>query len=123
MAERRRAPIGARTQYCAAPTSSAKMFGRLDASIPLALFPVRLEARWLPLADPTEIVIRIFPDEITVDRHQPWLTETEYSLATEYWEAAWRGAGVDPALSSARSWLAGHLGPRGKKNEVRGREV
>ena len=44
-------------------------FTLLDPELPLALFPVRLEARFLPENQPTEIVVRVFPDEIHVDAH------------------------------------------------------
>ena len=39
--------------------------------LPLALFPVRLEARFLPDNNPTEIVVRVFPDEISPIRTSP----------------------------------------------------
>ena len=52
-------------------TGPADAFADLDGNLPLALFPVRLEARFLPDADPTEIVVRVFPDDIHADAHDP----------------------------------------------------
>jgi hypothetical protein len=89
----------------------AIVFDALDDGLPLALFPVRLEARFLPDQGPSEIVVRIFPDEIHADAHDPALTATELELAFRYWESIWRAAGAAQATLEAREWLAGQLGP------------
>jgi hypothetical protein len=86
-------------------------FAALDEALPLALFPVRLEARFLPDAAPTEIVVRVFPDEIHVDSHVAGLTAAELALARAYWETIWRAAGDPAAVAEARAWLAEELGP------------
>ena len=86
------------------------LFLALDADLPLALFPVRLEARFLPDNDPTEIVVRVFPDEIHADAHHPALTDTELELAFHYWDWIWRAAEEPTAVAEAREWLAGQLG-------------
>ncbi len=86
-------------------------FSVLDDELPLALFPVRLEARFLPDDDPSEIVVRVFPDEIHVDAHTTGFTKAERELARGYWEWIWRAAGDPAAVAEARAWLAGELGP------------
>ena len=86
-------------------------FDVLDDELPLVLFPVRLEARFLPVDEPTEIVVRVFPDVIHVDSHVPGLTPTELKLAATYWESIWRAAGDPAAVAEARTWLADELGP------------
>ena len=83
----------------------------LDDELPLALFPVRLEARFLPDNNPTEIVVRVFPDEIVADSHVAGFTATELELARRYWDWIWRAAGDPAAVAEAREWLAGELGP------------
>ena len=93
------------------PTGPAGLFADLDGELPLALFPVRLEARFLPDADPDEIVVRVFPDEIHADAHDPAFTDAELALAQGYWDWLWR-VGSEPAgVAEARDWLAGQLGP------------
>ena len=91
--------------------SPAVWFEALDDELPLALLPVRLEARFLPDGNPTEIVVRVFPDEIHVDSHVAAFTETELELARRYWEWVWRAASDPAAVSEARAWLADQLGP------------
>ena len=86
-------------------------FEILDDELPLALFPVRLEARFLPDNNPTEIVVRVFPDEIVADSHVAGFTATELELARRYWDWIWRAAGDPAAVAQAREWLAGELGP------------
>src|ERR1700759_592820 len=64
----------------------ADPFAGLDPHVPLALLPVRLETRF---ADPgTDVLhVRIFPDDIHVDAHDPALTASEQPLGTALWAA------------------------------------
>jgi hypothetical protein len=62
----------------------AELVGGLDASVPLALLPVRLETRF---ADPDVLRVRIFPDDAHADSHDPDLTANERSLGTALWAA------------------------------------
>ena len=74
---------------------------------------MRLEVRFLPDrpgVDPTELVVRIFPDAVHVDTHDPALMATEVELGHRYWEEVWRGGGDAAAVSEARRWLAADLG-------------
>ena len=46
--------------------------------MPVTLLPVRLETRYIGIADaPTELRIRVYPDQVHVDAHQPRLTDGE----------------------------------------------
>ena len=113
--------------------SPALAFEVLDDELPLALFPVRLEARFLPDERPTEIVVRVFPDEIHVDSHVVGFTGTELKLATRYWEAIWRGGRPRPSWSRratgwptswariVRSTSRGRAGPEGDRRRHRRR--
>jgi len=82
-------------------------FTLLDPELPLALFPVRLEARFLPENQPTEIVVRVFPDDIHVDAHELELAVAEIELAGVYWETIWRGGcgrrGRGPRMACRRA--------------------
>ena len=62
------------------------LFAGLDAQVPLALLPVRLETRF---ADPgTDVLhVRIFPDDVHIDGHDDELTDTEAALGAALWAA------------------------------------
>lgn len=73
----------------------------LDAKTPLLLLPVHIQTRFV---DPTgelgkgapELWVRIYPDQIAVDSHEPELTSQEVSDGQVYWNALWQ-AGTTPA--------------------------
>ena len=70
---------------------------------PLVLFPVRLETRFLPLADgSTELRVRVYPDKVHIDTHEPELTADELTWGQHFWEQTWR-AGND-AERSKTAW-------------------
>ena len=65
-----------------------------DAGLPMVLLPVRIETAYLLNAGGlvAELAIRVYPDEIHVDSHEPELTQAELAAGTAYWQAVW-GAG------------------------------
>ena len=71
--------------------------------MPIALLPVRLETR---LRD-GHLLLRIFPDDLHVDDHQPLLDEGEYAAGTTYWTDV--AAGGDVA-DGAWNRLTGRVG-------------
>jgi hypothetical protein len=81
------------------------------STVPLVLLPVRLETRFFTLpGNVTELRVRVYPDKIHVDTHQPDLTTDERTWGTQYWQQDWI-AGNDPtARSNAWSTLAGRFG-------------
>ena len=97
------------------PVIDPELFDGLDAGLPLALLPVRLTARYVrgggPGTPPTELLVRIHPDVIHADAHDPALTETEEELGWAYWERIWRAAGSAPRIADARAGLAAQLDP------------
>jgi hypothetical protein len=56
---------------------------RLDARYPIALFPVRVETRFD--APSSSLRIRVYPDEILADAHDPSLTVDEQELGARFW--------------------------------------
>ena len=64
----------------------------LPPDTPIALLPVRLETRYLNRS----LLIRIYPDILHVDSHEPQLTEDEIGHGLRYW-AAVDAAGEDAA--------------------------
>src|SRR4029079_14345129 len=72
----------------------------LDA-LPVVLLPVRLEARYVRISDaPSALRIRVYPDQVHVDGHQPLLTDGEAAAGQTYWRNRW-GAGEDAAARPA----------------------
>jgi len=73
----------------------------IDARVPLLLLPVNIQTRFV---DPVsvnrkgapELWVRIYPDQIAVDSHEPDLTKQEVADGEAYWNALWQ-VGTNPA--------------------------
>src|SRR5262252_419279 len=78
---------------------------------PLVLMPVRLETRFFTLpGNVTELRVRVYPDKIHLDSHEPDLLSSERDWGAHYWEQDWR-AGDDPnARAAAWQQLADRFG-------------
>jgi hypothetical protein len=61
----------------------------LDFRIPIAFLPVRLETRYWPPSNPSELRIRIYPDDIHQDAHEPTLSATEFGWGDHFWRQIW----------------------------------
>jgi hypothetical protein len=75
--------------------------GVISAKRPLLLLPVHIQTRFVdPVTDgrkqSPELWIRIYPDQIAVNSHEPELTHQEVSDGEAYWNALWQ-AGTNPA--------------------------
>ena len=74
----------------------------LDGSTPVALLPVRIEARF---ADGGKTLhVRVFPDQIHVDASDPALTADEVTAGSTYWSLRWPA--MDDASVAAEAWAA-----------------
>ncbi len=81
------------------------------ASVPVLLLPVRLETRYMTGEFGTELWVRLYPDQIHVNSHDPVLTTTEMNHGRDYWNAVdTLATGEDPA-GPWRVLAAGH-GPQ-----------
>ena len=75
-------------------TSPLPEIGQLGTGTPLALLPVRVETRFrrgpvAGLPDAVgELLVRIYPDSISADSHEPLLSADEVALGQEYWRRA-----------------------------------
>ena len=65
----------------------SQMIEALDARHPIALLPVRLETRYVPVLAPTSLRIRVYPDDLNTIEHVPALTPEESEKGRAYWEA------------------------------------
>jgi hypothetical protein len=80
----------------------ARAITSLDGQIPVAMLPVRIETRFGP--DRKSLDIRIYPDQIHLDSHEPELTDDERAAAQRYWERRWGAVG--DANVAAGAWAA-----------------
>ena len=79
---------------------------------PIVLFPVRLETRFFPLADGSvELRVRVYPDKIHMDTHEPELTADEITWGQHFWEESWRAANDDERAKTAWRQLADRFDP------------
>ena len=79
----------------------------LSDAFPVLLGPVRIEYRFTS----TELLVRVFPDEWTVDTFEEKLTAGEQDLALRYWTAYWQAGGDEPGRLAAWRDLTSHVGP------------
>ena len=62
----------------------------LSAAFPIVLLPVRLETRFAKDANGGDILkVRIYPDELMADTHEPPLTEDERAAGERFWRDGW----------------------------------
>jgi hypothetical protein len=94
------------------------------AARPLVLFPVRLETRFFPLADGgSELRVRVYPDTVHIDTHEPALTPEEVTWGKHFWnetlpagedeerkKAAWRQL-ADRFGAPRAAWVVRALTP------------
>src|SRR6266536_6163664 len=80
---------------------------------PLVLFPVRLETRFFPQADGSvELRVRVYPDKVHVDSHEPELTDDELIWGKHFWEQTWRSGKNEERRKAAWRQLADRLDPQ-----------
>ncbi len=78
---------------------------------PLVLFPVRLETRFFPLADGSfELRVRVYPDSVHIDTHEPALTAEEVTWGQHFWTETWRAGDDEERNKAAWRQLADRFG-------------
>jgi hypothetical protein len=84
-------------------------------STPLLLLPVRIETRFADTAETSELLVRVYPDQVMVDGHHPELTPAELAAGNAYWLELWRAGNppqADAAKAPWRGLAARYGGPR-----------
>jgi len=91
-----------------------KQIAQLSDSIPILLFPVRLEVRFQTAsageAQTTQLWIRIYPDDCQIDSFEALLSDTEIQNLTAFWIAMWRAGQVEAQERGAWRALVGGSG-------------
>lgn len=77
--------------------------GGVKTDHPLVLLPVRLETRFT--ADGRTLLIRVYPDDVHVDAHEPELTAEERALGQAFWKLKpASGAAAKTADAARAQW-------------------
>jgi hypothetical protein len=102
----------ARAALAAIVANPADSIKRLDPTQPIALLPVRIETRFAErTGGGTDLLVRIYPDDLHSDSHEPELTQTEIDWGKDFANESAKAADRDEA---ERAWqkLADRFGPR-----------
>ena len=89
----------------------AGAFSRLDPDLPLLLLPVRIETHYDLGADPAELKIRIYPDQVHIDADRPAASEGESKLTRDFW-LAWNSASSEAAQKAAWQRYVNQVGSK-----------
>ncbi|MEV6974062.1 hypothetical protein [Kitasatospora sp. NPDC093806] len=89
----------------AIPAQAAAADAPLSDDYPVLLGPVRLETRFTE----AELLIRVFPDEWSVDAFEPRPSEAELGALDAYWTALWRTGGAAVGEQAAWRELTGRI--------------
>jgi len=93
---------------------------QLDGELPIALFPLKLQTRFatpnmvaalgkkeVPQPEsgelPTELWVRIYPDDIFLDTLESEILEEEFEAAKSYWNALWKQAASPDRLQEKQA--------------------
>jgi hypothetical protein len=68
-----------------------------DPQIPITMLPVRIEARFAGTPAAPRLLVRLYPDDVHVDHHDPRLTSGEVSAGKKYWTSLRSGTAGDQA--------------------------
>jgi len=100
----------------AAPPAGAAGPGTLAAATPMLFLPVHVETRFVDTAaGQPELWVRVYPDTIAIDAHEPGLTDQEAADGQAYWDAVWRAGKPPAAIELVKApWrgLAARYGPQ-----------
>jgi hypothetical protein len=102
-----RAATAAALQQWLAPDPTDDI-STLSGAYPLVLLPVRLETRF----SSDTLKVRIYPDLLLADTHEPALTSAEQDAGATYWDATSAAATPDATLAAWQELLHHYPVPR-----------
>lgn len=87
--------------------------GDLSGEIPILLFPLRVQTRFVDGPDGGSLRIRVYPDDISVQSHEPKLTRNEQTVGDQFWSAPQTKPDSE-TLTQTEIWrgMVGQFGPR-----------
>ena len=94
---------------------------QLSDRSPFVLFPVRIETRFrkstpqrqpeiAAASPPHELLVRIYPDDCSIDTFEPLLSQPELINVKAYWMNIWRAGGIENDQRGAWARLVGAHG-------------
>ncbi|MGV8977822.1 MAG: hypothetical protein ACOH17_07245 [Cellulomonas sp.] len=81
----------------------AGVVGRGPDATPVLFLPVRIETRFVDSPDRSELWVRIYPDQVQIDGHQPELSADELAAGTSYWNDLWLVGNPSSSLDAAQA--------------------
>jgi hypothetical protein len=90
--------------------SPVPTLANLSPAVPIALLPVRIETRFMNSA--TELRVRVYPDPLHIDTHEPELTPEEVAAGRSYWTERWAAPADTSRTTAAWNELARAFQPR-----------
>jgi hypothetical protein len=95
-------------------TDPRENLGQKDATLPIALFPLRLETRFKQIVRKTgtenELWVRVYPDSCLVDTFEPFPSESERESTRFFWANWAKAGGVEEEQRAAWRALVGTSG-------------
>lgn len=91
-------------------TDPREHVGLLADGAPFAMFPVRLETRFMTGGDQgPRLLVRVYPDDCSIDTFEAMLSATELANAKRYWQNYWTADGAEAGQRGAwRDLVAAH---------------
>ena len=91
-----------------ADQSQKSLVANWNAKVPVLLLPLRLEAKFMDIPNSLqELWVRIYPDDIAVQQHEPLLSEKEFSAGKNYWASFFDAekSSTDQENGKANAWV------------------
>jgi hypothetical protein len=78
-------------------------------SLPFLLMPVRMETRFVKIGEVSQLWVRIYPDDCSIDTFEDTLSASELANAKLFWQGIWRAGGIEADERAAwRSLVGAH---------------
>ena len=90
-------PVSPRHARHGSPAPEAGVMSGIDPQIPITMLPVRIETRFAGTPASPRLQVRLYPDDVHVDHHDPRLTSREVAAGKRYWTSVRAGTAGDQA--------------------------